>query len=198
MSETSEVTTLEKAAPIINPNATSITLSRPRNAAAAISNAAEQNGRLTREVAPEPSCASPDAVSSREESLVDVFVDVGHHAWITAAALAKGHFKSCRSSTAGHFGIFSRRASLRGLGIYTCPTRFCSLHTIPALREALYITSLVINVDVIVVRPCAQPRDCRKIPRQNDDKPGSPRNSEIPNRNLEPGGHTLCIGISRE
>jgi hypothetical protein len=57
MSETSDVTTSEKAAPIIKPSATSITLSRPRNAANGerfSDNHEKAPGKHTRKITVEP------------------------------------------------------------------------------------------------------------------------------------------------
>jgi len=56
----------------------------------------------------------------------------------------------------------------------------------------------MINIDVVVVWSCAQPWDCRKVARQNNDESGSPRNPEIPDGNLETRWYPFSVGIGRE
>lgn len=89
-SETSEVTTLENAAPMIRPKATSITLSRPKNAVMEVSITIKQTGSNTGKIAPEPCCTSPNALSSLDQRVMDIIVDVVHRVWIATTNLGQG------------------------------------------------------------------------------------------------------------
>lgn len=64
-----------------------------------------------------------------------------------------------------------------------------------SLREAFYITSVVVNVDVIIIWSRAQTRNRGKIPCQDNDESGTPRNSEIADGDIKSSRYTFGIGV---
>ena len=79
MSDTREVTTVEKAAPMMRPKATSRTLSRPRNAGErGFSHFQERQRDYTREILVEPFGSSPDTSFRLEECFLNVVQNVIH------------------------------------------------------------------------------------------------------------------------
>lgn len=78
MSATRDVTTLENAAPIIKPKATSITLSRPRNSTQINHHSKERLRQRTCEILPEPSCAFCNALFALKKRFLDIIYDIVH------------------------------------------------------------------------------------------------------------------------